>query len=129
MKTIKAMAIIGINAGYHHQNNLSTMSLAEFGSLYQQIADEVFTETNIYVGACISPVKVEYKTDWGCPIGGEDSIRIEADCNPSYSNLPEETYMSLWREVFIKICRALMKELQQSTVTVSFSSTQLEYLK
>lgn len=70
MKTIKAVVVVGLNAGYFHKNQ-SEATPADFGRLYQQTADEVFEKSGIYVGSLISGASVLYKEDWGCPRGAK----------------------------------------------------------
>ena len=126
--TISAAAEISVTPGYFHDNE-SGINLETFGMLYQDIADRIFNESNMYCGAIISPCKILYRTQWGCPPGGENGIYITADCNPSYDkDQPAEEYVAAWRETFITILEALMDELGQTTVTVKFSDGKLVYL-
>jgi hypothetical protein len=128
-ETIKATAVVGINAGYGTPNGKTGIDLIKFGELYKKIADVVMDKNGIYVGAVQSPVKVIYKTEWGCPDGGEDCIRLEADCNPNYSKIPSMKYVASWKEAFLLVIENLMEELNQTTVTVAFSDGKAVYLQ
>lgn len=123
---ISASAVVGLNAGYIGENKVAP-NLEEFGILCQNIADKVMRETAIYIGVVISVSKTVYKTDWGCPVGGEDTISIEADGNSLYSNLPPETFQEAWKEAFLKAMELLMQSLDQKTVTAKFSDGTLVY--
>ena len=75
------------------------------------------------------PCKVIYREQWGCPAGGENVIRIEASCNPLYDNeQPAAEYIALWKQAFIAILEALMIELDQTTITLTFTDGELVYL-
>jgi hypothetical protein len=126
--SVKATAVVGINAGYGHANEAG-VDLVKFGELVKSIADKTMDSTGIYVGGVVNPVKVLYKTDWGCPEGGEDSIRLEADCNPTYDSRPADEYVAAWKEAFIANIQALMEELDQTTVTVAYSDGEVVYIQ
>jgi hypothetical protein len=98
--TISGCAVIGINAGYGHKNE-SDVNLAAFGETYKAIADATMESTSVYVGTSISPCKVVYKTEWGCPVGGENAVRVAADCNPSYSDAEPSAYIQTWKNTFL----------------------------
>jgi len=126
--TLSATAEISVTPGYFHENQ-KDIDIGKFGTLYQEIADRIYNETNMYCGAIISTCKVLYRTQWGCPAGGENGVYITADCNPSYdSEKPAEEYIPLWKETLVSILEALMVELDQTTVTVRFSDNELIYL-
>ena len=126
--TVSVTAVIGVTPGYFHANE-NIADAAAFGTLYQEVADKVFSDTNMYCGAVVSPCKVIYRTAWGCPVGGENAIRVTADCNPSYDKerAPAE-YIAAWKEAFLTIVETLMAALDQTTVTVSFSDGEMVYL-
>jgi hypothetical protein len=128
--SVKATAVVGVNAGYGHTNEAG-VDLVKFGELYKDVADEAMGDAGIYVGAVAVPCKVIYKTEWGCPEGGEDAVRLEADCNPAYSEseLPPAEYVAAWKETFLDVVEDLMLELDQTTVTVAFSDGQVVYLQ
>ncbi|MDR0397801.1 MAG: hypothetical protein LBH36_01290 [Candidatus Nomurabacteria bacterium] len=126
--SIKATAVIGVNAGYGHANEAG-LDLVGLGELYKSVADSVTESADIYVGAVISPCKVLYKDEWRCPYGGEDAVRIESDCNPSYSDRPAAEYIEAWKAAFIANIQALMEKLDQTTVTVAFSDGDVVYIQ
>ena len=113
---VSASAVIGINAGYGHKNN-SNATLSEIAELLKEKALKVEDETGIYVSAVIGNSKCCYKTDWGCPEGGEDTFTLNADCNPKYSSLPAEEYIKNWQIAFLRLIELIMEKLEQSAVT------------
>lgn len=118
---ISASAVIGINAGYGHKND-SNATLSEIAELLKKKALKVEDETGIYVSGVIYGSKCYYKTEWGCPEGGEDTFCLNADCNPSYSSLPAEEYIKKWQVAFLRLVELLMEELEQSAVTAKVGS-------
>ena len=126
--TVSAATVISVTPGYFHENE-SAVNLAAFGDLYQKLADNIFDKTNMYCGAIILSCKTLYRTQWGCPHGGENGIYITSDCNPLYDkDRPAVDYITAWKETFTAIIEALMIELGQTTVTIKFSDGELVYL-
>ena len=118
---VSASAVIGINAGYGHDND-SNATLSEIAELQKKKALQVEDETGIYVSGVISNSKCCYKAEWGCPEGGEDTFTLSADCNPAYSSLPAEEYINKWQVAFLRLVELLMEELEQSAVTAKVGS-------
>ena len=126
--TIKASAVIGVTPGYFNAGE-NDINLDEFGRLYQEIADVIFTQTNTYCGAVIVPCRILYRTEWGCPPGGENGIHIVSDFNPVYDKQRSVAEFTVaWKESFLRIIETLMLKLEQKTVTVTFSDGALFYL-
>ena len=111
-----AEAIIGVNAGYGHKNETG-ISFDALSELLKKVLNKVETETNIYVSGSIGEARTIYKTEWGCPEGGEVTFRFTADCNPTYSSLPCEQYHAEWSKAFLLVIEHLMDALEQKTVT------------
>jgi hypothetical protein len=118
--TISMRANIGVNAGYFHQNG----SQPDFYSLLQQTAGEIYRETGVYVSCLAYPAKAIYHTDWGCPAGGENTYNIESVANPEFA--PD---VQAWKSAALKLMQAMKVKLKQSTATVQFQESDLEYLK
>ena len=69
---------IGINKGYGHNNE----STVDFEANYQIIATDIYNQTGVYVSGVITPAKVVYNVNWGCPMDGEDVYVIKDVKNP-----------------------------------------------
>ena len=121
MKTLKFVATIGVNEGYSLADQ-SSVNMIEFGELYKEVAKSVFEEQGQYVSANATPVKTLYHADWGCPVGGENCVMFTGVCNPQFSDL------TAWRKAVISVCKELKSRLNQSTVTVEFVESEIEYL-
>ena len=71
---------LGINKGYGHNNECVT----NFEADYQAIATDIYKRTGVYVSAVITPAKVVYNVDWGCPDDGEDVYIIKGVNNTQF---------------------------------------------
>jgi len=121
-KTIAFEAVIGVNPGYGHKNETSN-NLKIVASLWLEVAENVEAETGLYISANIMSSLTLYKTDWGCPAGGEETVTIKAVCNPEFANT------EAWKQASLKVIKKLKNRLSQSTVTVSYTEQEIVYLK
>ena len=66
---------MGVNAGYDlkKQDNMPIECITE---LFQGIAAQVYEETGVYVSAVVTPSRIVYHSDWGCPPEGEFSYTL-----------------------------------------------------
>jgi hypothetical protein len=125
-KTIKFFASLGVNPGYFHNNAsaLTETTVTEIvGQVWQEKALEYFNETQRHVGAVISPSKTVYKTEWGCPVGGEDTVLITGECNPAFEKV------EFYQEAVKEVLRRTAIELGQTTTQVTFQKAEFHYLK
>lgn len=119
--TMSAEAIVGVNAGYGH-NNEAGIDFDAIAEILKGILSEVESETGIYVSGSISEARTVYKTEWGCPNGGEKTFRFTADCNPTYSSLSQEEYRVEWSKAYLLVIERLMGVFEQTTVTARVGS-------
>lgn len=127
MKTITICANIGVYEGYGHNN---AGNAADFGALLQKICGETMEVTGIYPSFVVSPTKTIYHTDWGCPVGGEDTFDISATFNPLFApaGKTQEEAFELFRTAAMYAIRKLKKELRQTTVSVLETEIEFKYL-
>lgn len=118
-KTIQFESIIGVNEGYFHNNDNS--SIEDFNTLYQQLAADMYEETGIYISASISQKKVVYHKDWGCPVGGEVVYSIIGTCNPEFCDT------SVYKQVAMILLEKIARKLNQTTFTVVWQDVELNY--
>ena len=117
-QTVDAFEItIGINKGYGHNNEYVT----DFEADYQAIATDIYKRTGIYVSAVITPAKVVYNVDWGCPMDGEDVYVIKGVNNPQFAK-PDK-----YKEAVTKLIEKLATAFEQSTVTTTWSTVEFVY--
>lgn len=124
LKNTKTFKIVtGVTEGYFHTNN-AQKNIKEISELWKSIALQTMEQTGLYISAVITPSKTVYNTEWGCPIGGEDTFTITGVANPEFTE-----DINKWIES-VGICAEKMKkQLKQSTVTIEIYNTQLAYLK
>jgi len=123
MKSIKFFASLGVIAGYGHENS-ATPEAPEMvaGKAWQVAAAAVMAANGTYVGAVISRSKTVYNVDWGCPVGGEDTVLITGECNPQYTKLAD------YKSAVVETLRQTALALGQSTTQLCFLEAEFEYL-
>lgn len=122
LRTTTFSATIGVVAGYGHQNENPENPAQIVGKAWQAIATMYFEETGVYVGAAIADAKTVYHTDWGCPLGGENTALVTGTCNPQYTDV------TAYKTAVVEVVRRVAIELGQSTAQVAFQVTKLAYL-
>ncbi|MFA6514526.1 MAG: hypothetical protein WCT50_04555 [Patescibacteria group bacterium] len=130
MKTIKFFASLGVVAGYGHNNETPEPAEVVAGKVWQEIAAAVQQATQsptnkygTYIGAVISSSKTVYHTDWGCPVGGEDTVFLTGECNPEFTEL------AAYKTAATEVLRQVGVALKQKTTQICFVETEFEYLK
>ena len=108
---------LGINKGYGHNNECVT----NFEADYQAIATDIYKRTGVYVSAVITPAKVVYNVDWGCPMDGEDIYVIKGVNNPQFTE-PDK-----YKDAVTKLIEKLTTAFKQSTVTTTWSTVDMIY--
>lgn len=119
VKTVTMHANIGVNRGYFHHNGAD----CDFYTMLQQAADEVQRRTGIYVSCIAYKSKTIYRTDWGCPAGGEDTYNIESTAIPRFAPDAGE-----WKKAARELVLLMKEKLRQSVVTMQFFTSELEYM-
>lgn len=119
MKTDKFKFTIGITPGYFHNNENTNI---DFIKLVDECSREVEKECGIYISFNILPTITLYKTEWGCPDGGEMTYILSAIRNPKFNN---DSLM--WKWACVNIVKKLKTALNQSSVTGEFDEVQLAY--
>ena len=82
-------AVIGINEGYNH-NNESPLNAQEICKIIQRLSEDYFNETNIYVPFVFKSCRTIYRTEWGCPEGGEITFEISTEADPERFVTPSQ---------------------------------------
>ena len=114
---------IGINAGYFHANEEKD-PVKIVTEKWHKLAEEIFKDCGIYIGAVICQSKTVYRPEWGCPPGGEDTLTISGVRNPEF-----QTNDDLWKIAVSRVAIRLASELQQSAAYLTFKKVELLYLK
>lgn len=122
-KTVKFFASLGVNAGYGHENEIAEPTEVVVGKVWQEIAAKVMATSGTYIGAVISSAKTVYHTDWGCPVGGENTVFLTGECNPEFTEL------AVYKIAATEVLRQVGNALEQSTTQICFVETEFEYLE
>ena len=118
-KTIKFSIAIGVVAGYGHNNEVGESAVDIVAKAWQKAAADYFATTGVYPSGVVTPGKVVYHTDWGCPAGGETVAVISGSANPQFTE-----DMAAWKEAVIAVAKAVKAELQQTTVSIEFQEVE-----
>lgn len=119
MKTDKFQFTIGTTSGYFHHNEKSNINFSKLVDTCARKAEEIY---GIYIAFNIIPIITLYKSEWGCPDGGEKTYLLSAIRNPQFNDSS-----NVWKNCCINIVNRLKAELEQSTVTGEFSEVNIEY--
>ncbi|MBP2143371.1 hypothetical protein J2127_000526 [Methanococcus voltae] len=123
-KTIQYAITFGINEGYFHENEnvIKNNPSKEIGTVLQKLLLKTMEETDVYPSGVLQSTKCIYNTEWGCPIGGEDTFTIIGSANPKFVNL--ENY----KKAVIYFAELIKKEFRQKTITIEFKDVEMVYL-
>lgn len=105
-------ATVGCNAGYNHGND----RMQDFTKFIQNIAEEYFKHSNVYISFVIHESVTTYRTEWGCPDGGETTFTLETSPDPEFYTTDESK--SEYTQHAIKLIKMIAISLKQSTVRI-----------
>jgi len=88
-KTIKFSVVVGVVAGYGHNNEVEN-AVNIVAEAWQKAAADYFATTGIYPSGVVTPGKVVYHTDWGCPVGGEVVAVVSGSANPQKADFHQK---------------------------------------
>ena len=113
-------AVFGVVPGYGHDYGLPTGTSADalVAHAWRVALEAEFASSRILVGAAVSPGRVVYPTDFGCPAEGEVVAVVSGNSNPKF--VPAEK-LGDFRDAVIRVARATKAALQQSRVQLTFS--------
>lgn len=120
--TIHWSMTVGINSGYHLEDQ-KDIGIEAFAADFQEIAEQVHTETGIYITGTVVPSRTVYSQAFGCPKTGEISYTASGSCNPEFAAVAP--YMNALRIV----TKRLKEHYHQATILLEIMPAHLEYLK
>lgn len=129
LKTTEFTINIGLTPGYHHRNETAvTQDFAQkaVGRIWQELAEQVYRKLGVYVAGVVIPAQTVYRTDWGCPVGGEVTCTISGLHN---TQVAKPARYDLWKWAVKEIARLLGERFQQTTVYLTFRPVEFHYLK
>lgn len=110
--SVKWSMMLGTTGGYDLAEQ-NAMPESEFADLFRAVAEEVYAETDVYISAVINASRALYRTEWGCPDGGEFSYTLTGCCNPryvsvdDYPNALEEAVQPMKTRLRRTVCKGL----------------------
>jgi len=120
--SIRWVCTAGVNRGYDLSNQ-EEMPIEAITSLYQKIAAQVYDETGVYISAVITPSRIVYHSEWGCPEEGEISYTFSGSCNTEFTTVDK------YKNALMCVMQKLKEALQQVTLLLEIVPAQLVYLK
>ncbi len=111
---------IGAIPGYELEGK-QPMDIQTASEVFRSCAERVFCDTGVYVSAVIADCRMLYRSEWGCPQGGECGFLFRGTRNPLFTE--QEPY----HDALLKLVRELKKELKQSAVYLETQPTTLIY--
>lgn len=121
LETLNFQIIAGLNKGYFHNNNCDDCYRRAL-KIWQEIAQEEFETSGIYVTAVIRKSKTIYSKEWGCPEGGEDTIIISGTANPKFIK-----DLGVWKEKVLYLAAKFKEQFEQESITCEFTRSELYY--
>lgn len=120
MVTDKFKFTIGVTEGYFHNNE--NANIVNFAALVDLCAKQIEKQNGIYIAFNILPAITVYKSEWGCPTGGENTYTLSAIRNPRFNN-----DCMIWKSCCRDVMKLLKQKLKQTTVTCEFTDVNIEY--
>lgn len=130
MKTLEFSATFGFVPGYDHDNATEEQmdeTLNGFIMAWRHYAEIAEKLHGVYATCVIYPTKTIYKTEWGCPLDGENTITAEGAFNPLLA--AEYHNAATYRSAVEFIVRNMKDHLKQTTVRVIFREVEQTYYK
>ncbi len=118
MERLRINATIGVNEGFFHSNQKNTKNIPK---LVQQLCEEEYQLSGVYVSFIYEPSIAIYLTRNGCPDGGEYTFNLQTIATPQVLDLDK------WKESVLRIIRKLKELLKQATVYVEYSKCEVDY--
>ena len=117
---VKWSMMIGINSGYHLTEQ-KTMPEDEFADIFRAVAEEVYVETGVYISAVMNASRALYRSEWGCPDGGEFSYTLTGCSNPLYVSV--DSYLNTLEQV----AKRMKTRLRQTALYVEIVPAHCDY--
>ena len=117
---ISFTAVFGVVPGYGHDNGLPEGASADalVAHAWREALEAEFASSKVVVGAVVTPGRVVYPADFGCPKDGEVVAVVSGNSNPKFvwPNKLDE-----FRAAVARVAFATRARLKQSRVNLAFS--------
>lgn len=121
--SLQFTATFGVHAGYGQHTGAPNNQEIWVSSCIHRAIEYVRDGAGVIVGCVVTPARVFYPTDFGCPKEGETVIVVTGAHNPKFVGVDS------WREAVEVFVEHLKKGLRQERVTLTFSPCETVYLE
>tara|TARA_R110000868_G_scaffold178163_1_gene417698 strand:+ start:1266 stop:1667 length:402 start_codon:yes stop_codon:yes gene_type:complete len=111
------ITVLGVNEGYFHNNEVPNSNRICID--IQKITVDIYAETGKYVGVVVTPAKVIYNEEWGCPAGGEDVHVLTG--NGFFEAEPAEA-RGAWKDAVELFILRIQEHFKQTTIQIEWST-------
>ena len=109
-------AVIGINPGYFHSNENTCDDF--FMGYFQGLLEKYCKENDAHLSFVVTPARVVYLMEYGCPPKGEEVYTLESTPDPKYVSMAN---IDKWVTHCKKFISQLAGGLEQSTGRIVFN--------
>lgn len=109
-------AVFGLMPGYGEFTYVPHHHDAPIAKAVSDAIASVHAVSGIVVGCVVTPGRVFYPRQFGCPDNGETIITVSGAHNPVFCGADE------WREAATSVVELIKEALQQQRVTLTFST-------
>jgi hypothetical protein len=122
--TMTFTATFGVHAGYgQHTAEPNNQQRWVSACIHRSIEYTRDASPGVVVGCVVTPARVFYPAEFGCPPEGETVIVVTGAHNPQFS------YADHWRDAVEVFVEHLKDQLRQERVTLTFSECSTVYLE
>lgn len=125
MRTITFSTEMGVNPSFDRQkNNSVSMTAEDVGCVVQTLSEEVLQETGVYITAIVSgPNRSCYKSEWGCPKGGEITYQIRGNSDHRLQFRDEPHDAIEWKRAVLLLLYKMKAHFGQEYLLVEFTAS------
>lgn len=121
--TLTFNATFGVHAGYGQHTAAPNAQEQWVSSCVHRATEYTRDASGVVVGCVVTPARVFYPTEFGCPPEGETVIVVTGAHNPKFVGADS------WREAVEVFVNHLKAGLRQERVTLTFSPCETVYLE
>lgn len=111
---------VGVQPGYDKLRPVPDMDPCDAAEAWRDEAEREFARSGVYVSAWVVAAGALYRTEWGCPPGGEPVLALTGTRVAEFSPDPES-----WRDAVERVCLAVKARFGQKRAYLSFAPVQL----
>lgn len=125
MTTLEIKAIIGINPGYNHNNELNFDNIEqEFKEYVQDVVEQTYKMYHMHISFNINRTITIYDEEFGCPRGGEVTYTLSSINNPFFNQ-----DLKQYKAAVKNAIKLIAKYYKQSTVSIIYNECNMTYIR